>query len=178
MRIISGTLRGKTIVPPHCFAARPTTDFAKESLFNILENRYDYSEVEVLDLFSGTGNISYEMASRGCPRIDAVEMNTQSAAFIKKTAQSLKLLQIHAIRMNVFDFLEICTARYDIIFADPPYDLQGIENLPQSIMAKKMLKEGGCFILEHGANYDFSKNPNFLEHRKYGTVNFSFFKEI
>jgi len=178
MRIISGTLRGKTIVPPSGFSARPTTDFAKESLFNILENRLDFFELNALDLFSGTGNISYELASRGCVSIDAVEMNTQHVTFIKKTVQNLKLRQIHAMRMNVFDFLDICTAQYDLIFADPPYDLQGIETLPQRISDKKMLKPDGYFILEHAANYDFSSYPNFVEHRKYGAVNFSFFKEI
>jgi 16S rRNA (guanine(966)-N(2))-methyltransferase RsmD len=176
MRIISGTLRGKTIVPPIRFKARPTTDFAKESLFNILVNRYDFSTVRALDLFAGTGSISYEFASRGCPHIDTVEMNALHAAFIKKTAGNLRLPQIHAVKLNVFDFLEICTARYDIVFADPPYDMDGIADLPARITGKKIISEQGCLILEHAATRDFSKHPAFTERRNYGAVNFSFFK--
>lgn len=168
-------LRGKTIVPPARFKARPTTDFAKESLFNILENRYDFSAIRVLDLFAGAGSISYEFASRGCPHIDAVEMNALHAAFIKQTAGNLKLPQIHAVKLNVFDFLEICTAGYDVVFADPPYDLEGIATLPGRITGKKIMKEHGCLILEHAAGYDFSAHPAFAEHRNYGAVNFSFF---
>ncbi|MDR2801818.1 MAG: RsmD family RNA methyltransferase [Prevotellaceae bacterium] len=175
MRIISGALRGKAIVPPVRFKARPTTDFAKESLFNILENRYDFSAICVLDLFAGAGSISYEFASRGCPHIDAVEMNVLHAAFIKKTAGELKLPQIHAIKLNVFDFLEICTAGYDVVFADPPYDLERIATLPERIIGKKIIREKGCLILEHAAGYDFSTHPDFAERRNYGSVNFSFF---
>jgi 16S rRNA (guanine(966)-N(2))-methyltransferase RsmD len=175
MRIISGTLRGKTIVPPARFNARPTTDFAKESLFNILENGYDFSTVCALDLFAGTGSISYELASRGCLHVDTVEMNALHAAFIKKTAAGLKLRQIHPIRLNVFDFLEICTSRYDIIFADPPFDLDGIAALPGRILSKNIMKENGCLVLEHAAVHDFSAHPNFKARRNYGAVNFSFF---
>jgi 16S rRNA (guanine(966)-N(2))-methyltransferase RsmD len=175
MRIISGRLRGKTIVPPVRFHARPTTDFAKESLFNILENRYDFSAIRVLDLFAGTGSISYEFASRGCPHIDAVEMHAQHAAFIKKTAAGLQLPQIHVVKLNVFDFLELCTAGYDVAFADPPYDLEGVAALPERIIGKNILKEQGCLILEHAAGYDFSMHPAFTERRNYGAVNFSFF---
>ncbi|MDR3132774.1 MAG: RsmD family RNA methyltransferase [Prevotellaceae bacterium] len=175
MRIIGGTLRGKTIVPPARFRARPTTDFAKESLFNILENRYDFSAARVLDLFAGTGGISYEFASRGCPHMEAVEMNTLHAAFIKKTAGAFKLPQIHVVKLNVFDFLEICTAGYDLIFADPPYNLEGIASLPGRIMEKNILREKGCLIVEHAAGYDFSAHPGFAERRSYGAVNFSFF---
>jgi 16S rRNA (guanine(966)-N(2))-methyltransferase RsmD len=178
MRIISGTLRGKTIVPPARFKARPTTDFAKESLFNILENRYDFSAIRILDLFAGTGSISYEFASRGCRHIDMVEMNALHAAFIKKTAAGLKLPQIHVLRLNVFDFLEICTAGYDVVFADPPYDLEGIAALPERIIGKKIIRENGCLILEHAAGYDFSTHPHFSERRSYGAVNFSFFNFI
>jgi 16S rRNA (guanine(966)-N(2))-methyltransferase RsmD len=175
MRIISGRLRGKNIVPPARFTARPTTDFAKESLFNILENGYDLTTVYALDLFAGTGSISYELASRGCLHVDAVEMNALHAAFIKQTAAVLKLRQIHPIRLNVFDFLEICTSRYDIIFADPPFDLDGIADLPGRILSKKIIRENGCLVLEHAAAYDFSAHPNFKAHRNYGAVNFSFF---
>ncbi len=175
MRIISGSLRGKMILPPPVFKARPTTDFAKESLFNILENMYDFESMRALDLFAGTGSISYELASRGCPHIDTVEMNTLHHAFIRKTAQTLKLAAIHAVKMNVFDFLEICTAKYNLIFADPPYDLPGIDTLPERIFMKGLLSDGGCFILEHSAQYDFTGTPHFAKHKRYGAVNFSFF---
>jgi 16S rRNA (guanine(966)-N(2))-methyltransferase RsmD len=174
MRIISGTLRGKAIVPPTGFKARPTTDFAKESLFNILANRYDFTNIRALDLFAGTGSIGLELASRGCPHIDAVEMNALHAAFIKKTATLLKLPQLHAVRINAFDFLTVCTAEYDLVFADPPYDLAGIETLPERITGK-LLKRGGCFVLEHPATCHFSGYPYFTERRSYGAVNFSFF---
>jgi 16S rRNA (guanine(966)-N(2))-methyltransferase RsmD len=175
MRIISGTRKGKTILPPPSFKARPTTDFAKESLFNILCNRYDFTALRTLDLFAGTGSISYELASRGCPQVDAIEMNALHYAFIRKTAAALQLPQIHALKLNVFDFLEICTVQYDLIFADPPYNLAGIETLPARILEKDMLRENGCLVLEHPAEYDFSDYPRFTEHRHYGAVNFSFF---
>ena len=175
MRIISGALRGRIIAPPARFKARPTTDFAKESLFNILENRYDFSAIRVLDLFAGTGSISYEFASRGCRHIDTVEMNTLHAAFIKNTAVALHIPQIHVLRLNVFDFLEICTAAYDVIFADPPYNLDGIATLPERIIDEKIIQKDGCLILEHAAGYDFSTHPHFVERRNYGAVNFSFF---
>jgi 16S rRNA (guanine(966)-N(2))-methyltransferase RsmD len=174
MRIISGTSRGAAIVPPHGYKARPTTDFAKESLFNIWANRYDFSTLRALDLFAGTGSIGMELASRGCPHIDAVEMNPLHAAFIKKTALRLQFPQLHVVRLNAFDFLEICTAEYDLIFADPPYDLPGIDTLPERITGK-ILKKGGCLTLEHAAGYDFAASPHFSQHRRYGAVHFSFF---
>lgn len=176
MRIVSGTYRGKLIVPPSGFSARPTTDFAKENLFNILANRFDFEEVEVLDLFAGTGSISYEFASRGCPRIDLVELNAKHYAYIKKTAAELGFKQIHAIKNNAFTFLKFCKAQYDIIFADPPYDIEGIEQLPLLVFKAGLLKEGGVLIVEHSKSSDFSNHPNFTERRTYGSVNFSFFQ--
>jgi len=128
-----------------------------------------------LDLFAGTGSISYELASRGCPHIDTVEMNSLHHTFIKKTAQALKLAAVHAVKMNVFDFIEICSAQYELIFADPPYDLPGIETIPARVFGKKLVKENGCFILEHSAHYHFAEDPHFENHRRYGSVNFSFF---
>ncbi|MDR1681336.1 MAG: RsmD family RNA methyltransferase [Prevotellaceae bacterium] len=175
MRIISGTYRGKTITPPAGFNSRPTTDFAKESLFNILANRYDFSCIHALDLFAGTGSIGIELASRGCPHIEAVEMKAGHAAFIKKTAAELDFRQLHVVRLNVFDFLEICTAEYDLIFADPPFSMVGVETLPQRITGLNILKSGGCFVLEHAAHYDFAAVPYFTERRRYGNVHFSFF---
>ncbi|MDR2361438.1 MAG: RsmD family RNA methyltransferase [Prevotellaceae bacterium] len=174
MRIISGTCRGKIIMPPRDFHARPTTDFAKESLFNILANRYNFSSIRALDLFAGSGSIGFELASRGCPHIEAVEMNAKQIAFIKKTAAELGFDQLHAVRLNVFDFLEICTAEYDLIFADPPFSLSGVDTLP-SRLTEKILKPGGCVVLEHAAHYDFGVVPYYMERRQYGAVHFSFF---
>lgn len=176
MRIISGALKGKTIVPPVRLQARPTTDFAKENLFNILANRFDFEALQVLDLFAGTGSISFEFASRGSVRVDCVEMNKLHYSFIKQTIQQLGLVQIHAIHHNVFDFITICKATYQIIFADPPYDLPGVSALPDAIFSKQLLSENGMFILEHSQKYDFSQHPHFTKSRHYGSVHFSFFE--
>lgn len=176
MRIISGKYRGRHIIPAKGFSARPTTDFAKESLFNILANQYDFEDIEVLDLFAGTGSISYEFASRGAIKVESIEMNPKYAAFIQKTATELKLDQLRVYRANVFQFINGIHSKYDIIFADPPYDLEGIDMLPALLLAKDVLKEGGVFILEHGAKLNFSDNPRTIEHRNYGSVNFSFFR--
>jgi len=178
MRIIGGSLRGKTIVPPAKLNARPTTDFAKEALFNVLENTYDFTKIRVLDLFAGTGSISFEFASRGCLLIDCIDINPLHRRFIKATAVSLKLPQIHALRLNAFDFFGICKVQYDIIFADPPYDINGIDTLPQRIFEHGLLKDGGIFILEHSREYDFSKNSYWVKHKVYGSVNFSFFEPL
>lgn len=176
MRIIGGSLRGKQIVPVKGLSARPTTDFAKEGLFNILSNSYDFEEISFLDLFSGTGSISFEMASRGCTNITAVEMNNLHSSFIKKSAADYKFEGFNVVRHNVFDFIEICRLSYDIIFADPPYDLDKLELLPDKILNGSILKEGGLFILEHSGSYSFDNHPNFLRCKKYGNVHFSFFE--
>ena len=174
MRIIGGSLRGKTIVPPAKLNARPTTDFAKEALFNMLENIYDFTTIRVLDLFAGTGSISFEFASRGCPHIDCIDINPLHQRFIKATAASLQLPQIHALRLNAFEFPDICNVQYDIIFADPPYDLNGVDTLPQRIFEHQLLKEGGVFILEHSRQHNFNHDPHCTKHKVYGSVNFSF----
>ncbi len=176
MRIIGGKQRGKQIPPPKNFTARPTTDFAKEGLFNILTNMYDLEDVSVLDLFSGTGSISYEFASRGCRDITAVEMNINHSGFIKSTAASFGFGAIRVVRHNVFDFLNICRLQYDIIFADPPYEIEGLEGIPGKLLSLSLLKEGGIFVFEHPAAYNFEKHPNFIKERKYGNVHFSFFR--
>jgi len=175
MRIIGGALRGKIITPPAKLNARPTTDFAREALFNVLENTYDFTETRVLDLFAGTGSISFEFASRGCPHIDCIDINPLHQRFIKETAAALKLPQIHALRLNAFEFPDICTVQYDIIFADPPYDLEGIDTLPDRILDRGMLKSGGTLIIEHSRSLNFSQHPRFRKHKVYGNVNFSFF---
>jgi len=181
MRIVGGNLRGKQINPPANFKARPTTDFAKEGLFNILSNQYDFEEISFLDLFSGTGSISFEFASRGCKDITAVEMNPLHASFIKSLSAKLlgREFSLQVVHHNVFDFLKICTKKYDLIFADPPYDLAGFKNVPDKILESDILLDGGLFILEHPKDYEFKNSPHFLKERNYGNVHFSFFsKEV
>lgn len=177
MRIISGSLRGKSITPPAGYQARPTTDFAKEGLFNILTGMIDFEETTFLDLFSGTGSISFEMASRGCRDIVAVEMNPANAGFIKKTSASLGISGMQVVHHNVFDFLGICTKQFDLVFADPPYALDGLDSLPAKVLGAGFLKSDGLFILEHGAEYSFSDAPHFVKEKKYGNVHFSFFRK-
>lgn len=175
MRIISGSHRGKIINPGKGFEARPTTDFAKESLFNILANQLDFEAIDVLDLFSGTGGISFEFASRGARYIEAIESNHKHAAFIQKLAKDLKFDQLHVYKTNAFVFLKSCTRKYDLIFADPPYDMDGVETLPELVLGKDLLKENGIFILEHAKKLHFTNHVNLTDHRQYGSVNFSFF---
>lgn len=175
MRIISGIYKGKRLYPGKSFKARPTTDFAKENLFNVLNNYFDFDELQVLDLFSGTGSISYEFASRGSHSVDSVEANTRHHAFIQRTVNELKLDQVVSIRADVFRFLKHTSRNYDVIFADPPFELKELDQLPHLIFSRNLLNPGGWFILEHGSEYDFSFLPQFRELRKYGSVHFSIF---
>lgn len=177
MRIIGGTLKGKNILPPANFGARPTTDFAKEGLFNILNNEFNFDEISVLDLFSGTGSISFEFASRGCKDIISIEMNANHAKFIKQVISAYKITGIQSIRHNVFDFIEICNKSFDLIFADPPYELEGLDTIPDKIFSKNLLNEEGYLILEHPKTYNFDSHPNFVKEKKYGNVHFSFFEK-
>ena len=178
MRIIGGTLRGRSINPPQGYKARPTTDFAKEGLFNTLYNELDFEEMSVLDLFAGTGSISFEFASRGCSDIVCVEMNPANAAFVKKCAAQLGLAgKIQVVHHNVFDFLPICHKSFDLVFADPPYAIEGLDAIPEKVFSNNVLKEGGYLILEHPADYSFTGNPLFIKEKKYGNVHFSFFKK-
>jgi 16S rRNA (guanine(966)-N(2))-methyltransferase RsmD len=177
MRIISGEYKGRSLpLTPKGFKARPTTDFAKENLFNILENLFDLSSVEVLDLFAGTGGISYEFASRGSNYIDMVEIEPAHFSYIKRTVETLDFNQIHVIRNDTFRFLKLCRKSYDIIFADPPYSNKKISLIPELVFENKLLNAGGCLIIEHSAANDFSKTERFTRHRQYGNVNFSFFQ--
>ena len=178
MRIISGQHKGRVIVPPRGFKARPTTDYAKESLFNIISNNYDFETLKILDLFAGTGGISYEFASRGSLSIDTVEISPLHFSFIKRTANELDYKQMHIIRNDAFKFLHFCTVSYDIIFADPPYTFKGIEEIPLTIFTRNLLNNGGLLILEHSDNEDFSNIKQFSYKRHYGGVNFSFFQNI
>ncbi|HAZ01458.1 MAG TPA: 16S rRNA (guanine(966)-N(2))-methyltransferase RsmD [Marinilabiliales bacterium] len=177
MRIISGKYRKKNIVPPKNFRARPTTDMAKESLFNIIENEFEVESLKVLDLFGGTGSISYEFASRGCNDVTCVELNFNHYSFIKKMIGELKMdSQIQLIKANVFSYLSKCGSTFDLIFADPPYDLEGIETLPDLIFKHNLLTPEGVFILEHSKNKSFEIHTHFHLQKNYGSVNFSFFR--
>lgn len=177
MRIIGGTLKGKNILPPASFSARPTTDFAREALFNILDSEYEFDDLKVLDLFAGTGAISYEFISRGAGHALAVEINPQHAAFISNTARTLGIAgKLVVVRHNVFDFLQLCNEKYDIVFADPPYSLDGLQTIPDKVFEAGVLFPGATFVLEHGAEHNFSSHPFFVRERKYGRVHFSFFE--
>ncbi|HAZ74624.1 MAG TPA: 16S rRNA (guanine(966)-N(2))-methyltransferase RsmD [Rikenellaceae bacterium] len=177
MRIIGGKLKGQTILPPNGYGARPTTDFAKEGLFNVLDNEYEFQDLKVLDLFGGTGAIAYEFASRGAARVYSIEMNKDHAVFIRKEAKRLGLDNVTSVHTNVFDFLPICREKFDIIFADPPYALEGLESIPDRVLAQDILHPGCYFILEHGGEHDFKTHPNFVKEKSYGRVHFSFFSK-
>lgn len=174
MRIISGKYKGRRIDAK--IMARPTTDFAKEGLFNLLNNRIDFEDIQVLDLFSGTGSIGIECISRGCASVTAVEINEKNCAFIRKVCKDLDINNLLLYRADVFKFLSGGSIQYDLIFADPPYDLEQLKLIPDLIFSKQLLKEDGIFVLEHGAKVDFSSHPYFSFHRHYGNVNFSFFE--
>lgn len=175
MRIISGKYRGKQLHPPRNFNARPTTDFARESLFNILANRFDFEGLAVLDLFAGTGSITFEFASRGASSVVSVESSPVHHRFISKTCDSMELEQVTVIRGDAFRYLLNPDQTFDIIFADPPYDHPSLKDLPDLVLSAGILNEGGLFILEHPGSLTFTVHPRFLEQRKYGGVNFSFF---
>ena len=177
MRIIGGKLRGKTILPPQGYKARPTTDFAKEGLFNILNNEYEMEGLQVLDLFGGTGAISYEFASRGASRVYCVEMLPLHANFIKAQAARFGMDNLTVVRHNVFEFLEICREKFDIIFADPPYAIEGLADIPDKVFSKDILHQGAYFILEHPEEFNFESHPFFVREKKYGNVHFSFFEK-
>ena len=177
MRIIAGTLRGRRLNPPDNLPVRPTTDMARESLFNILNNYVDFEECDVLDLFAGTGAVSYEFISRGAKSVTSIEINTQCTDFIKATAQRLNVGNIHVVRADVFDLLKRAYKKFDIVFADPPYAHQDLAKLPDIIFEKEILNPDGIFVLEHPRQFDFSSHPHFWQHRAYGKVNFTFFAQ-
>lgn len=176
MRIIGGRLKGMSINPPSGYKARPTTDFAREALFNILDNEYEFEDLKVLDLFGGTGAVSFEFASRGASRVYCVEMNRQNASFIKTESGRLGLGNVTMVRDNVFDFLNICHEKFDLIFADPPYALEGLETIPDRVLSKDILYPDNYFILEHGSEHSFTSHPRFCKEKSYGRVHFTFFK--
>lgn len=177
MRIIGGQYAKRLIRPPKNLPVRPTTDLAKESLFNILRNKTDFYGKNALDLFSGTGSLAYEFASRDCKEVVAVDINFQCIQFIKKTAVDFDMTNLRAVRSDVFRFIKTTPLQFDIIFADPPYQLEEISKINHLIFENNLLSENGIMIIEHPKEVDFSLAQYFVDHRKYGKVNFSFFSK-
>lgn len=178
MRIIGGKLKGHRFNPPKGFPSRPTTDFAKEGLFNILENEVSFSELDVLDLFAGTGNITFEFVSRGVKSIVSVDLNLRCVRFIKEFSKEYSYQQnMHVVKADALKFIENNTRSYDLIFADPPFDLDIHEKIVEKIMKGDFLNKKGLFILEHSKKDSFKEHPDFLRERNYGGVVFSFFKQ-
>ncbi|MEO8884602.1 MAG: 16S rRNA (guanine(966)-N(2))-methyltransferase RsmD [Mucilaginibacter sp.] len=176
MRIIGGSLKGLRLNPPKNLPVRPTTDLAKEALFNILLNLVEFDDIKVLDLFSGTGNISLEFASRGAKEVVSVDRSIQCIHYLKDTARQHKLEQIKTFKADVFKYLQLETDQYDLIFADPPYDLNQIPEIPKIIFEKNLVAPGGLLIVEHQSMQNLSQHPAFVEQRKYGHSSFSFFR--
>lgn len=178
MRIIAGSLKGRRLNPPANLPVRPTTDMARESLFNILNNYIDYEESSVMDLFAGTGAVSLEFVSRGAKDVTAIEINNQCTDYIKQEASRLQVKNLHVVRADVFDLIKRAYKKFDIIFADPPYALEDLPKLPDLIYEHNLLNPDGIFILEHPKEYSFEDHPHFWQHRNYGKVNFTFFATI
>ena len=176
MRIISGIYGGRRLSPPKNITARPTTDFAKESLFNLLNNRMDMEGIDVLDLFAGTGGIGIECVSRGAREVTSVELAHVQQNWIISCCKQLGIRNLSLIRGDVFKFLTACRTKYDLIFADPPYALEQLPALPDLILSREILKEDGWLVIEHGKDTDFTTHPRHIETRTYGSVHFSFFQ--
>ncbi len=177
MRIVGGKYKGRIFYPGKNFKARPTTDIAKEGLFNILENRYDFSTKTVLDIFSGSGSIAYEFISRGCKEAVLVEKDFVHCRFITDVLRILNIDNARVFKTDVFTFLKTYKGSFNFIFADPPFGLKNFSNIPDIVLDTDILNENGLFILEHPKEFDFSKHRFFRENRKYGKVNFSFFEK-
>ena len=179
MRIITGRYKGRHFDIPRSFKARPTTDFAKENIFNVLIQYVDFDGATALDLFSGTGSITLELLSRGCQQVVSIELDRDHHRFICDCLKKLEVKGGNAVlplRGDVFRFVKSCKQHFDFIFADPPYALKELYTLPDIIFERQLLKDDGIFVLEHGKDHDFSQHPHFVEHRQYGSVNFSLFK--
>ena len=176
MRIITGKYKGRHFDIPRTFKARPTTDFAKENIFNVLTQYIDFDGCEALDLFSGTGSISLELLSRGCQRVVSIELDRDHHRFIQQCLQKLGDHDCIPIRGDVFRFLKSCHQQFDFIFADPPYALKELPQIPDLVFQKSLLKPEGIFVFEHGEKHDFSQHAHFLDHRQYGSVNFTLFR--
>jgi 16S rRNA (guanine(966)-N(2))-methyltransferase RsmD len=176
MRIISGKLGGRRVSPPANMPhTRPTTDIAKEGLFNILQNNIEFEGLKTLDLFGGTGSISYELASRGAADLTIVEKDPAMFEFIQKTAVAFGLVPLKTVKIDVFKYIAACTDQFDFIFAGPPYALDTIDELPRQIVERGLLKPGGMFVLEHTPRNNYEGFLKFVQERNYGTTLFSFF---
>lgn len=175
MRIIGGQYKGRILNPPKGLPVRPTTDFAKEGLFNMLQHRYNLDGIDVCDLFCGTGNISFEFLSRGAKSVYAVDTYLANLRFIQEQSKTFNANNLHVVKQDVIRFLKENSVCFDLIFADPPYDWERLAELPELIFNSQSLKEGGILIIEHGKDTNFTKAAWFLEHRCYGNVNFSIF---
>ena len=183
MRIITGKYKGRHFDIPRTFKARPTTDFAKENIFNVLQHHVAFDGATALDLFSGTGSITLELMSRGCSHVVSVEADRGHHRFIHQCVNKLldsspagePVCSVQCLKADVFRYVKSCRMKFDIVFADPPYALPQLSTLPDLILSKRMLTEGGILVLEHGKDYDFSQHCCFREHRQYGSVNFSLF---
>lgn len=176
MRIITGQFKGRHFDIPRTFKARPTTDFAKENIFNVLNGYIDFDGISALDLFAGTGSISLELVSRGCKEVVSVEKDRDHARFIADCMKKINAENDILIRGDVFRFLKSCHQKFDLIFADPPYALPELDTLPDLVFEHDLLAADGVFVFEHGKHNDFSAHPRFKEHRSYGSVNFSIFR--
>lgn len=177
MRVISGIYKRRRFEVPRSFKARPTTDFAKENLFNVLMGYIDFEEqVSALDLFAGTGSISLELVSRGCDRVVSIEKDRQHYAFICQVMREVKTEKCIPVCGDVFRYIARCGEQFDFIFADPPYALKELAQLPDLIFTHQLLKVDGLFVLEHGKDLRFDTHSHFVEHRAYGSVNFSIFR--
>ena len=192
MRIITGKYKGRHFDIPRTFKARPTTDFAKENIFNVLTQYIDFEGAEALDLFSGTGSITLELLSRGCSHVVSIELDRDHHRFIQQCLQKLvsqrdgsfvtsEISQknrpsVIPLRGDVFRYIKSCKQQFDFIFADPPYALKELPTIPSLIFERGLLKDNGIFVFEHGKDHGFSDNPHFVEHRSYGSVNFSIFR--
>ncbi len=178
MRIIGGKFKGRRFSPPaDKWPTRPTTDFAKEGLFNILSNYWDFSEMRVLDLFGGTGNHSYEFISRGCPDVTYVDKFAAAVSFVRQLAKELEIEeQLTIVRGDVFKYISYCNEQYDYIFAGPPYGLPALDQIPGLIFENQLLLPGGWFVIEHNPHHNFKDHPRFFQERSYGKTLFSFFE--
>jgi 16S rRNA (guanine(966)-N(2))-methyltransferase RsmD len=178
MRIVGGEFGGRRFNPPARIPARPTTEVAKEGLFNMLNNSMDMEGIKTLDIFGGTGSISYELASRGAADLTLVERDSVTIDFIKKTAQELKITdRLQIIKGDVFKYMKQCTEQYNFIFAGPPYALTNIDEIPLLVFEKQLLLPGGIFILEHTPRNDYQQHPHFTRIKNYGTTVFTFFTQ-
>jgi 16S rRNA (guanine(966)-N(2))-methyltransferase RsmD len=176
MRIIGGAFKGRHFTPHRGFKGRPTTDFGREGLFNLLRSRVDFEGLRALDLFAGTGAIAFELMSRGAQEVVCVEKDSRSVRSIKDQARAWQWTGLRCIRADVLRLLFKANAQFDLVFADPPFDMEELESLPDRVRKSGFVAAGGLFVLEHGERRDFSEVEGFVETRNYGKVHFSFFE--